>query len=206
MKKLPFYRTLTLYSLAVVVPLTLLFLNSKAGADRDEQAVYSATLPALGWGQRAFLIKEMTSPSARSSLGSGGLAYVDMQGITPAVATSTRNNFLARNRKPSSLSPDMKLDFQYYLISKEELDEICTNTPPSPDGISGGPINEMSRRYPDTSGLTELSRVGFNWDRTEALVYIYHYCGSICGYIYLVRLEKHGGIWQVKDKWLMGIS
>jgi hypothetical protein len=203
MKKLSFYLQLALLSLAVVVPLTLLVLNSTAGIDGNEEAVYSAALPALGLGGSAFLIEETTSPYAGSSLRNGSL---DMHGNTPAISRSTRNNFLARNRKPSTLSPDMKLDFQYYLISKAELDDIYINTPPSEDGISGGPMEEMRRRYPGTGGLTQISRVGFNRTRTEALVYIYHACGSLCGYTYLVRLEKHNGTWQVMDKWLLGIS
>lgn len=214
MKKLPFYLTLTLLSLAVVVPLILLyksqnplFLNS-GSLEKDEQDVYSVALPALGFGQRAFLIEETTSPYAGSSLEIKGLTYVDMHSNTPAmsIGRDTRKSFLARNLIPSSLSPDMKLDFQYYLISKVEVDEIYTNTPPSEDGISGGPISEMGRRYPDTGGLTQLSRVGFNRNRTEALVYIQHVCGSLCAYTYFVRLEKHFGSWLVVDKWLMGIS
>jgi hypothetical protein len=51
----------------------------------------------------------------------------------------------------------------------------------------------------------EVSAVGFNRDRTRALVYVGHHCGSLCGGGRYHLLVKNDGKWQV-DREYRGMS
>lgn len=51
-------------------------------------------------------------------------------------------------------------------------------------------------RYPDSGGWIELSAVGFNTEKTVAVVYIGHNCGVLCGGGHFHVLQKREGKWQ----------
>lgn len=56
------------------------------------------------------------------------------------------------------------------------------------------------RRFPDARGFTMLSRIGFNTERTQALLYIGSRCGPGCGDIHFLLLEKTNGVWATKKE------
>jgi hypothetical protein len=56
------------------------------------------------------------------------------------------------------------------------------------------------RRFPDSRGFIMFSRIGFNTDRTQALVYVGSRCGPRCGDIYFLLLEKLNGAWTTKKE------
>ena len=56
------------------------------------------------------------------------------------------------------------------------------------------------RRFPDSRGFTMLSRIGFNTERTQALLYIGSRCGPGCGDIHFLLLEKTNGVWATKKE------
>jgi hypothetical protein len=60
-------------------------------------------------------------------------------------------------------------------------------------------VMRLVHRYPFPLGLVSLSRVGFNPERTQALVYAQYRCGGDCGHGEYVLLEKAGGRWQVRE-------
>jgi hypothetical protein len=54
------------------------------------------------------------------------------------------------------------------------------------------------RRFPESRGFVMLSRIGFNTERTQALVYVGSRCGPGCGDIHFLLLEKANGVWTTK--------
>jgi hypothetical protein len=54
---------------------------------------------------------------------------------------------------------------------------------------------------PEESGrfdsLITFSAVGFNTDKTVAVVYMTYFCGGLCGYGNIYELKKKIGIWRV---------
>lgn len=50
-------------------------------------------------------------------------------------------------------------------------------------------------RYPQSQGWIELSAVGFNADKTIAVVYVGHHCGGLCGGGGFTILERNDGKW-----------
>ena len=54
-------------------------------------------------------------------------------------------------------------------------------------------------------GYVKVSRVGFNADKNEALVYTESYCGALCASGYLFLLRKRGDQWEIvaqRNLWL----
>ena len=56
------------------------------------------------------------------------------------------------------------------------------------------------RRFPDSRGFVMLSRIGFNTEHTQALLYVGSRCGPRCGDIHFLLLEKASGAWTTKKE------
>jgi hypothetical protein len=56
------------------------------------------------------------------------------------------------------------------------------------------------RRFPDTDGFVMLSRIGFNSEHTQALMYVGSRCGPGCGDIHFILMEKVNGAWVTKKE------
>jgi len=56
------------------------------------------------------------------------------------------------------------------------------------------------RRFPDSRGFVMLSRIGFNTQHTQALLYVGSRCGPGCGEIHFLLLEKANGTWTTKKE------
>ena len=64
------------------------------------------------------------------------------------------------------------------------------------DVVKQGGWEQYYRQYQDSGGLIEFSAVGFNADKTVAVVYMGHGCGSLCGGGGFHTLEKVDGKWK----------
>lgn len=177
--------------------------------EKEQETVYSVVLAreaVFGMGGKAILLKSTTFPWSGSTTENQEGNWLEISDNLPDLSRVTYDNYLARNDQPYPLSPDMDLSIKYYLISEAELGEIYQTSGESPDGMTGGPYNEMISRYPGTNGLTRVSQVGFNPEMTEALVYVANESGSLSAEYYLVRLVKQSGGWSIVDTWLIWIA
>jgi hypothetical protein len=62
------------------------------------------------------------------------------------------------------------------------------------------------KKYPKSSGFWNFSPVGYDSNGGEALVYVGHHCGGLCGTGHLVLLAKENGHWIVKNRIMLWIS
>lgn len=78
------------------------------------------------------------------------------------------------------------------LVTREELDAAFKSPPASTmgDGWEGFRLHFL-----ESAGYLILSGVGFNADRTIALVYMEHRCGGLCGAARYYILQKRNGRW-----------
>ena len=104
--------------------------------------------------------------------------------IGPAISDYVRSN-----AKPSLLQQRIKIGVPYRLIMADELKSAIQTA-----GWEG-----FYQRYPDSGGWIELSAVGFNVDKTVAVVYMGHHCGPLCGRGGFHVLEKKDGKWVALD-------
>ncbi len=65
---------------------------------------------------------------------------------------------------------------------------------------------EFNKRYPNAPGIFVLSRIGFNHDHTEAVMYAAKACGNLCGDGQYVWLVKRGGAWAVAGQTTVWIA
>ena len=100
--------------------------------------------------------------------------------IGPAIS-----DYVRLNAKPSLLQPRIKVEVPYRLIIADELGSA----------IQAAGWEGFYQRYPDSGGWLELSAVGFNVNKTVAVVYMGHHCGWLCGGGGFHVLEKKDGKW-----------
>jgi len=124
-------------------------------------------------------------------------------GLTPMPDEKTVKDFLNRNDgyvPKSSLTEEaikvvgryplnryISFSIPHALISDKDIDEIFNR---------GGRWDEFYRRYPTSRGIVWLSRVGFNQNMSEALLYFGHQYAEAAGEGFLVLLRKSDGEWR----------
>lgn len=108
---------------------------------------------------------------------------------------------------PAALEKKFLAKVPVVLISEAERDRIFVITKngakPVPN-MKG--FEEFHRLYPKSQGFMSVSRIGFNPDRTRALVYVGNLCGGLCGTGQYYLLTKDGHDWKIDVQALVWIS
>jgi hypothetical protein len=175
---------------------------------RQDYAVYSAVLSGRGrpedpeetWDDKPELtVGDTTIPGGgffREH--KNGWAWGFRSPLKQKPAADTQRDFNAKLDSTCALKALMDHPPVYTLISRKEVDEIFKK---NQDGWA-----EFYKRHPQSSGIWSFSRVGYNIAKNEALVYLAHSCGMLCGTGHLYLLTKEDGGWVVKNKLMLWIS
>ncbi len=107
-------------------------------------------------------------------------------------------NFKAQNQGPQALKNAFELSLPYQLVTKEEIRKLFQR--------QGGGWQEFYEKYPDSQGHITLSRVGFNKQTTQALLYVGNQFGDLAGTGYYYLLSKQDGNWVIADEIMVWIS
>lgn len=120
------------------------------------------------------------------------------------LAEDTIADYDAKLKSPTALKRSFDLDLKYSFLSKKESDAIFD---------SGGNFDhtrdnwtKFYEKYPDSGGFIMLSNVGFSKTGDQALVYVVHWCGDLCGTGHYVLLSKDEDKWKVDEKAMIWIS
>jgi len=97
-------------------------------------------------------------------------------------------DYIQQNQHPWLLQQRLTIEKPYVLLSPDQIESIFRRSP--------GGWEAFTQMYPDSGGIIEFSAVGFNSDKTIAVVYSGHSCGSLCGGGEFSVLQKKGGKWQ----------
>ena len=184
---------------AVLSPVDAAF---KSEVEAEEYAVYSAALDDMFAGRRVtpdiragimtLVIQEHT---VRESFRT--LAEPNHRGQlrlrVPSVSEATIDDHVAKNKKNSRLKRRFNMKLDYTFIKKNDLDRFFKD-----DLIRGW--EEFDQKFPNSGGFVGLSRVGFNSDKSQALVYVEHGCGIVCGSGNYILLRKGVAGWEVVGK------
>lgn len=109
----------------------------------------------------------------------------------------TIDDFRLKNKQTYKLSRKVPLKVKYILLSKEEHEGIFEE---------GGGWKQFYATYPKSQGVMTLSRVGFNTETDQALVYVGNQSHYLAGTGYYVLLAKEDGVWVVQDQVMAWIS
>lgn len=117
----------------------------------------------------------------------------DMLNSMPEVGTALFGDYLLKNSQCSSLIKETELGGKYVVIPDEEVMDVIRN-----DSAGWG---GFYRKYPDSIGFITLSRIGFNSEVSQALVYTGLYQGVRQAKGMRVLLSKRDGGWAVLRKY-----
>jgi hypothetical protein len=106
------------------------------------------------------------------------------QKVGPAIS-----DYVRMNAKPFLLQRRLNIKTPYQLVLADQLSSA----------IHAFDWEGFYQQYPDSGGWLEVSAVGFNNDKTVAVVYMGHHCGSLCGGGGFHVLEKKDGKWVLLD-------
>lgn len=179
------------------------FIPAQNTPDLDEYSVYSDLLKEEFIGKRTkqIVIKKETAVqnfSANEKIPTEGL-----QGSLSSLKKETAEDFLLRNKQSAKLTDKFKLKVKINLVG-EEIDKIFIENNRNGSTENGWMI--FHKRYPTADGIITLSRVGFNKEKTQALIFVAFGCGWLCGEGNYILLEKQEEEWKVKSKLINWVS
>jgi len=160
----------------------------------EQYAIYSLLLNKLYHGGHTdrLLIQDRTSV--------GPIAYKSNPGVLdeikqqlPLMQEETLLSFLAANEQPHRFDKHFPLPGASRFIESQQLDDYF-----SKEGGGGGGWNAFHRDYPHWGGFITVSKVGFNQDMNQALLYFSSACADTCGSGGLIFLVKEGVVWRIK--------
>jgi len=160
--------------------------SSQPTAYDDDEAydVYSAILPSewpISYAKAKRLVIRAETKAYKMCL----RPEKESEGLVgPAIS-----DYVKANEKTWLLQNNIRLAVPYKLVGSHELQT----------SIEGSGWDGFYKQYPDSGGWIELSAVGFNADRTVAVVYMGHSCGNLCGGGSFHVLQKKDGAWVALD-------
>lgn len=168
----------------------------------EEYRVYSAVLNSLYIGEETKLIVMQDSTdifplydTRDSTLNKmKNLIKKHFKGIHP----STIDDFVKKNKKRHKIEKKLFIRTKYTLISDKEIAEIFKDT-------QGW--DRFYKLYPHSQGILTFSRVGFNPNMNQAVLYAGNQAHFFCGkgiLIFLIKNKK--GEWIIKNTVLLWIS
>jgi hypothetical protein len=170
----------------------------------EDYAVYSALLlnrgkpedPEERWDDKPdLIIAEATDSEENGNSNMWGFRSNSKQ----RPADDTVKNFNSRQKSSCQLTSQLDSAISYRLLSSAEHDKFFEKK-----GVAGW--SDFYKKYPKSSGFWTFSPVGYNAQGSEALVYVGHHCGGLCGTGHLVLLAKENGRWVVKNRVMLWIS
>jgi hypothetical protein len=105
----------------------------------------------------------------------------------------TRASFFLNGVFSTSISADLRLPSgaRAVFVNRSDLE---TKT------------SDFEARFPNNLGFFVVSHVGLNLNKTEALLYIDHFCGGLCGGGDYVLMRKVNGVWHVVERHMTWVS
>ncbi len=108
----------------------------------------------------------------------------------PQASLVTRSSFLLTNAVPTDIRAKLHLPkgAESAVLSNSELDHMTRS--------------DFLQRFPDDHcwDRFSISQPGFNFSKTEAILYVNHFCGGLCGGGSYILMRKVNGVWHIVDQ------
>jgi hypothetical protein len=111
----------------------------------------------------------------------------DRRARFPQASFVTRTSFVVSNAVASDIRAELHLPrgVDSVIVSRRELEQSQSS--------------DFQQRFPANLGYIAVSQPGFNFNKTEAILYVDHFCG-LCGGGGYVLMRKVNGVWRVLDQ------
>jgi len=166
----------------------------------EEQAVYSVFFAGSAPDATVVIQRSPASFADNMDADDETMEYIhkEMLGLSGALL----QNFRQRNQGTAPFDNSLEIGVNYYLMETDELQAIFDRD------LNGGQDGWelFYSRFPDSPGITELSRVGFDPGMERALVYMGNQSHWVAGAGVFYLLEKQAGKWVIIDEVMVWIS
>jgi hypothetical protein len=184
---------------------SLLSLNSSPNllADNEitgeEYAIYSALIQRfyIKEGVNTIVINKYTQFYKRDWLKPEEYKKSILEELSP-ISQETIEDLLRNNEKEGELARQLNLTVRYELLGKQNSAKTAEEYAKQ--------WKDFYERYPGSRGVISLSRVGFNSERNQAIVYVENVCAGLCGRSYYVLLMKSKQGWKVEKEMRLWVS
>jgi hypothetical protein len=156
--------------------------------DGDERDVFHVAVERVHGsdGVEQYVLRENTGPCTLFGMSSFHRKKL-------AVPVSANANFWIKNFICRPLPAHLPLKHSYALASERDLQPVYTSA--NPDAKTA----LLQTKIVESYGVVALSRVGFDFTHTRAVIYVeLLYCG-LCGGGQYYYLAKENGVWRVID-------
>ena len=166
----------------------------------DDSAVYTAVLRELYQAAKGRPI--ILSDQTAIGVPPGMLTNLPVQGpqtiafLNP-ISPEARQNFEDLNHASLHLQPPCKFAPECTLVDIADIALQVKNAKA---------WRKFMTKHANTPGIIIVSRIGFNRDRDQAVVYSGMSCGPLCGQGEFTWLTKHDGVWGVESSNVVWIS
>jgi hypothetical protein len=163
-------------------------LTNQELRDWEDYSVYAAVL------KERFITRDTRRLVIESSTSIDDESYADLDETVKRGAPLTKetaDNFKSKHAS-RKLRDRFNLPLPIHLLNKKEIARVFKRRNKTSDVWEG-----FYRAYPSAPGLFKLSRVGFNADKSQALLFVAHSCGLLCGEGSYFVLVKKDGEWKV---------
>src|SRR5215469_721922 len=173
---------------------------------QDDYAVFGALLnglhgpedPEEAWEGKQMLIADLTTaPFPDKPEGQANWGFRSNSKAAPS--RETFSDYVEKAHSTCAVKPEFGDPHSYKIIERDEVNNFFKKG-------TGKGWQEFYKRYPKSAGYWQFSRPGYNSTRDEALLYVSHSCGSLCGTGHLYLLSKQSGKWTVKNRVMLWIS
>lgn len=167
------------------------YVSNQELNENEEYAVYSEILSGERYNSDIIVINDFTSQ--------GLIADAEnLNSKIPGLTQDTINDYQAKKVESRKLENSFTVSGKVVFLSEEEETQLFRN------GLDGW--NKFYKKYPEANGIITFSRVGFNKERTQALVYVGIGCGGLCGDGSFMFLEKINGKWSIRGNKNLWVS
>jgi hypothetical protein len=166
----------------------------------DDSAVYTAVLRELYQAAKGRPI--ILSDQTAIGVPPGMLTNLPVQGpqtisfLNP-ISPEARQSFEDLNHSSLHLPPPCKFAPECTLVDIADIALQVKNAKA---------WRKFMTKHANTPGIIIVSRIGFNRDRDQAVMYSGMSCGQLCGQGEFSWLTKHNGVWTVESSNVVWIS
>jgi hypothetical protein len=174
----------------------------------EDYAVFTAVLQGLGrpedpeeeWKDKETLVVDVTGAGLLEPGQGSGWGFRSNSKAAPSA--ETRSDFDAKSKNECPLKENWGDTTLYKTFPHNEYRQLFDRKRlKKHDGWK-----EFYEKHPKAAGFWTFSRPGYNSDRDEALLYVAHNCGWLCGTGHLYLLAKKNGQWKVINRLFLWIS
>jgi hypothetical protein len=174
----------------------------------EDYAVFTSVLQGLGkpedpeeqWRDKQILVLDVTEAGQVEPGQWKGWGFRSNSKAAPS--SETRKDFEVKARDQCPLKENWGDTKSYSRFENKEYRELFEEKNSKPhDGWMG-----FYTKHPKAGGIWSFSRPGYNNRKDEAVLYVTHSCGWLCGTGHLYLLTKEHDQWKVKNRLFLWIS